>query len=182
MWNEGCYTLLVFSCGTRTPFPLRESREILFARVGDSLSCTLYQTVPNAGNCQGELLLCLWNKTSGTNMGLLQSSREIPHPAPLPTTRAVIWALFKRVSAGADQTLSLHFLLSAGKGGFILFHNEGRGHSCCPWNSCDQLPQPCCPFPILVPLLLELFPHFTSSCAPDKTWRCNKRMTLCHCY
>lgn len=117
----------------------------------------------------GELLLCLWNKTSGTNMGLLQSSREIPHPAPLPTTRAVIWALFKRVSAGADQTLSLHFLLSAGKGGFILFHNEGRGHSCCPWSSCDQLPQPCCPFPILVPLLLGLFPHFTSSCAPDKT-------------
>lgn len=129
-----------------------------------------------------ELSLCLWNKTSGTNLWLTHSSREIPHPAPLPTTRAVIWVLFKRVSAGADQTLSLHFLLSAGQGGFILFHNEGRGHSCCPWNSCDQLPQPCCPFPILGPLFLGLVPHFTSSCAPDKTWRCKERMTLCHCY
>lgn len=39
LWNKNSF------------FPLRESREILFARVGDSLSCTLYQTVPNAGNC-----------------------------------------------------------------------------------------------------------------------------------
>lgn len=92
----------------------------------------------------------------------------------LPSTRAVIWALFKRVSAGADQTLSLHFLLSAGTGRFTHFTMRGEDTAAAPGRAAIQ---PCCPFPILAPLFLGLFPHFPSSSAPDKAWRCKKRMT-----
>lgn len=94
---------------------------------------------------------------------------KITHPTSLWIIRAVILVLLQQASTGRDQTAKLHFLLSAGKGGFTLLHNDRRCTQLLPPKlAMTQVSQPCCPPSAFVPLFLLLFSHFTSNCAPCK--------------
>lgn len=128
--------------------PLREARGILFARVAEPL----YQRVTNTGS------LSSWVSCSCSSG--ITKLQEIPQAVP-----GLQFGHYSNESLQEhSKLLWLHFLLSAGKGGFPNFTKKGQDTAAGPGIQMSQpFPCPCPPFP--------------SSCAPGKTWRCKERAT-----